>query len=270
MTASLAAPAAFSQGKPKPNHNKKDEQRENQRVREAQQALDQAQDKHKEAQRNLTQAGKDLDKAEAAKRQAIDKAQQLRKQLQEQEELRLELPQLLQEQGSAQKSFDAVAEPLLAALRVTQPYLAALADAKRAHDELQKAKGAIKDPMPKANPAVSALVKRTLKPSELETSALEADAAAQSARQKLSLVQAKIKAARDKAASAVENNPALRDALKDLDQKNDELDKAQSELERSRGRLAAAAAKVEQERKQVARAVAADRRDDNKNKPKKK
>ena len=50
------------------NKNNKDEQRENQRVRDAQKALDEAQDRHKDAARELTTASKRLTTTEAETR----------------------------------------------------------------------------------------------------------------------------------------------------------------------------------------------------------
>jgi hypothetical protein len=273
LPALWASPAA-AQGKPnnKNNKNKQDEQRENQRVREAQKALDQAQEQHKDAARDVTEASKGLTKAVGEKRLAVDKAQQLRKQLEEQQESRFGLPQLLKDQEQAQKAFDAAAAPVLAALKSSQPYLAAVADAKTAQGELQAARRDNAGSASGASTLVSALIRRTLKPSELEKTALEADPPAQAARQALTQVQDQIQAAREKVKSAVESDPGLRNALKVLDQRNAALDGAKAELARSRDKLAAAAVKVNQERAQLARAVAADRKDDNKpkSKPKKK
>jgi chromosome segregation ATPase len=275
MLAPLGISPVAAQGKPN-NNNKKDEQRENQRVREAQRSLGDAQEKQKEAARDVAEASKALAKVESEKRQAVDKSQQLRKQLEEQHESRLGISTLLKDQEKAQKAFDAVAAPVLAKLKATQVYLAAVADAKTAHNELQAARTANPTSASGNNTFVSALVRRTLKPSELEKSALEADPPAQAARQALSPVQDQVKAAREKVKAAVDNDSSLRAALKELDQRDAAVDKAKAELGRSREKLASAENKVTQERAQLARAVAADRKDDNKNnnnnnnKPKKK
>lgn len=255
---------AFADGQGKANSkDKKDEQRENERVKQAQQALNQAQDKHKQAAREVTEASQRLTKAEAEKRQAIDKAQQLRKELEDQQEVRLGMPDLLKQQATAKKAFDAAARPVLEALQTTAPYSAALADAKAAHEELQAARRA-NPPAPGSDAGRSTLVRRTLKPAELEKAALQANAAAQAARQQLSQVQEQVQAARAQAKAAVENDSSLRKSLQELDQRNTAADKAKVELARDREKLAAAAAKVNQEREQLARAQAADRKDDNK------
>jgi hypothetical protein len=256
----------IAQGKPKPNNNQQDERRENQRVKQAQQALDEAQEKHKEAAREVTAASQKLTKVEAEKRQAIDKAQEVRRQLEQQQEVRLGLPGLLKEQEAAQKIFDAAAAPVLAALKASQAYATAVADAKAAHAELQAARRENPSTSVGSDSDLSGLVRRTLKPAELEQAALVANPAAQGARGELAKVQERIQAAREKIRSAVERDAALRGALEDLKQRNAAADKAKAELARSRERLAAAAGKVSQEREQLARAAAADRRDDNKNK----
>ncbi len=267
----IVAGSANAQNKGKSSDaNRKDEQRENARVKEAQQAVDKAQQAHRDAAKDVTAASQQLTRAEASKRQAVDQAQDVRKQVQEQQESRLGLPALLTQQDAAQKAYDAAAAPVLQALHATGPYLAAVADAKAAHEELQAARRANPSAVEAGNEdALSALVRRTLKPGELEKAAVEANPAAQAARQALGRVQDKVKAAREATKMAVESSSSLRSALNELDSRNTAVDRAKADLARDRQRLAAAAGKVEQERQQLARAIAADRKDDNKNNQKK-
>lgn len=252
------------------NKNQADERKEDERVRAAKKAVDDAQNHMKDAQRELQESTARLHKAEAAHKAAIDKAQAARRQAEDEHEAKLGMPALQKQQADAQSAYDAAAAPVVQKLKATGPYQAAVNEATAAKQELQTLKQAQPVGGGDRNPRESELIRTTLKPAELEKAALAADPAAQAARQRLTGVQANVAAARDKVKSAVEGDSRLRGALKALDASNADLAKAKTEFARDRDKVPAALAKVNREKAQLASATAADRRDDNKpnnNKP---
>jgi hypothetical protein len=254
----------------KPNANRQDEKREDERVRQAQQAVQQAQDRHKAVLKDVQEAGEKLRKAEFEQKLAIDKVQTARRAAEELHEARQGMPRLLEQQTAVQKAYDAAAAPVLDALRQSSDYQTAAGQAQDAQRQLQALRQRDPQAVASRDPRVSEWIRQTLRPGQLEQQALAGDSAAAAAQARLSEVQSQVAAVRQKVKSAVESDTALRAALKSLDQHNAALQRAQASLAQERQQVTSAVAALQREREKLAQAVAADRKDDNQPKKKKK
>jgi hypothetical protein len=246
--------------------NKNDEKREDARVKAAKKDLDEASDKLKDAQRELDQAVGKLKKAEKERESAIDRAQNERTKAEREHEGKLGIPKALETQEKAQQAYDSAAVPVLAALKKSAEYLAALESAARAKEELKLVRENTSLAAAEREARLSQLTRTALAPAELEKKTLESDPETRKAAERLAAARAELAKLRAEIRAKVESDPQLRDALADLERANKEHDKAEAEAVREKKSVAEAQARVAREKNAYNQAVAADRRDDNKGK----
>jgi hypothetical protein len=248
--------------------NRKDEARENERVDRARKSVREAEEQVQDRQKGAVAAAKDLDAARLELRRREAALKKLREELQDRSERDEHLPALLAERAQTQEAFDKLAKPIVAGLKNSSEFVSAQADAARALTELQQVRGtaAANATTPDGGTVGQALLKRTLRPAELEQAAIDAAPAARDARRKLQELQDRIAAVRKRVADAVDRAPEALNAQQELEQSQRDVDKFERTAIAARQKLDDAVAKLQREKQELSRAIEADRKDSNKGK----
>ncbi len=209
--------------------NRKDEARENERVDRARKSVREAEEQVQDRQKGAAAAAKELEAARSEFRRLGTVLKKLREELQDRAEREGGLPALLAERAKSQETFDELARPIVARLKGSPEFTAAQADAARALAELQRVRGtaAANAATPDGGTVGQTLLKRTLRPAELEQAAVDAVPAARDARRKMTELQTRVATLRKQVADAVAQAPEVLRAQKELEQAQGDVEKSE-------------------------------------------
>lgn len=263
LAGAIAIPAGAAPKKTQAD--RKDEQRENQRVDAARKSVRDAEDAVKEAQQAGADATRSVSEARRRHKLAVAELKATRDRQTAAEEESRGVPALVAEVKRHQDDVTRLSEPLLKSLRSTAEYRTAQTEAQAALAELQKIRGT-----PAANavdasglPRGKVLLKQSLRPVELEQSTLTADAATNAAQKRLATAQEKVTEARRQIETAIENSREVKQTAQQLKAAERELNDAERRAEGTQRQVMTAAAKLARAQQDLAQAIAADKADSN-------
>ncbi len=266
--ASLGLPieAAQKSGNKATSAQKRDEQRENEAVRDAQEHLN-------DVQKELKTAEADLRESQQAVRQAVQNRQKavaaVQKTLDRLEGEHADLTGLTaarRTRKTLQTEFDEKAAPVRKSLE-------SQADYRAAQSALTQAKAALKPVDTDADIDRKQLAKdhlaATAKVRELEQTAFRRDAGLTALQTKIDLAEKQFEAANDKFEKAVERDADLKAARKAFEDSKTAEDKAEQSVAKKSREFASLRGKLAQATQQLQQKKLQDARDDNRSKKKK-
>jgi chromosome segregation ATPase len=241
---------------------KRDEQRENEAVREAQRDLQEARDQLKDAEKALNEEQIALRKALTTQKAAAATVQKVQDRLEAEHGERTGLSAARQQLRDVQAELDRAAKPVLERVHAAQrPLLETLERVKLrlkpGDDELSPAR----------REAVEEHARLTKQLRDAEQTALLADAATRLLMERVTTAQTRVQEALRKFDAAVERDPELRAAQKAVDSAQRDVTAAESAAAKAARAVADARGKVTQATQKLQQKQAADARD--KNQPKK-
>lgn len=249
--------------------NPAQEQRDDQRIRDAENALRTAKSKLDEANKDLKSAIDKENKTEREHQAELAAVKKARAAAQEKQD---EAPALRDAEGvfsRAKAAYDKVVEPILEKLHATDDYRQAIAAAEAARNRLRtiRTEGLVQAEL---DIEVGILNKTINEPAKLDQAAIEKDAAAAAAKEKLMAAQAKLGELKKDARELVDKDPALRKAIMEVEKAEKEHKQALAQVADKRRDVANHQRDVQAKQNNVEQAKQADRKNDNLNKPKKK
>ncbi len=257
---------------PKTQADRNDEKRENQRVETARKSVRDAEGAVKEAQQAAADASRSVAEARRRHKLAAAELKSTRDRQTAAEEESRGVAALVAEVKRHQDELTRLSEPILKSLRTTPEYQTAQVDAKAALAELQKIRGTADANAVDATglPRGKALLKRSLRPVELEQSALTADPATNAVQKQLAVSQDKVAGIRRQIETVVESSNEVKQAAQQLKTADREVNEAERNAEAAQRQAMTAAAKLARAQQDLARAIAADKADSNSGKKPKK
>lgn len=264
----LGTSGSISAVQKKTQANRNDEKRENQRVEAARKAVRDAEEALTDDQKQDSEASRGVAEAKRRQKAAAAELKSAREQRLTAAEESLGIPMLVAEVHQHQAALDQLTKPILNTLKSQSEYKTAEAEAKAALAELQKIRGtaAASETDSSGLPRGKVLLKTTLRPVELEQSAIQADSAANAEQKRLGSAQEKVAEARRRAEAMVESSAEVKQALNQLKQADLDVDQAERQLENARKKVLAARAKLTRVQQELSGALAADKADSNKGK----
>ncbi len=257
----------LADGKP---GNKPREKQDNQRIQNAQKALDGARQQASAAEKRLREAQQQFTQADSR----LDKAKVVVQKAKEAAESKLEdstgIKQAIDQMKAAQANFDQAAEPVLAKLQAQHEYQQAsrAAEMARVHLKTIGSDDTLSDAVQEAE--ISAINKTLQLPRQLELAACESDSRCKQAQAKLMAAQEKVAQLREKVRDRIEQHPEVRSGLKTLDGATTEFAQAKTQVTAAQQQLLKERRELATKQQQLEQAKAADKRNDNKGKNQKK
>ena len=238
-----------------------EERREAERIQAARKALAEASQQVEPARSAVRAAADALSEAQKRHAQAVKSLRELRERVEGRLGQKVGLDEGVAAHQAAEKRYQEAAAPILARLKESQPYRAAVAEAAAARAELErtsKAPGGSTE----ASAQRLALLTVTQGPAQHEKQALDADEAVVAARQTMLQEQARVAALRAEVHSGVDGDTQVRTALAAVESLKDKVEQRQQEVARKRQLLERVQGQVARARQAVDSAVRADRKDD--------
>ncbi len=249
-------------------NNSAQERKDDQKVKDAQQALSKAKDKLNAEQKELNKAADHLRKMGGEQRTAEVAAGKEREEARKRAEDSPQIRQALADHDKAKAEFEKLSAPLLKALHATPEHQTLVAAADQARGELR---GVAVDQKltPQQKTARLAELNRILNaPNEAEHAALAKDAAAAAAQMKMRSAEKKITETRERNRVDLEKDWKYARALKSLQEANNDMKKAESDLNHHKQEVTKQQREVASKQQNVDQAQRADRQNDNKKKKK--
>jgi hypothetical protein len=266
LAVTLLAPlSSVAQNKNKNNKQSAQEKRDDQRVKNEQADVKKAQESLKDDQQELQKAQQALEEAEAKEKAARQQLEATRKRIEARIEGASGIDKALAEQAKQQAAYDAVATPVLNALRQTPEYQAALKRGIEADERIKQLRDdqSLAEDVKRKEIAQASKIKMEV--SELERMALEGNSSVKAAKAKLSEAQSRVNDIRHKIRNQVESDAEISAGVLALRRAADATEVAGAKVLRIRQKIAADAAKLAQEQRQLQQAQMLDKANDNKN-----
>lgn len=238
------------------------ERKDDQRVKNARDDVQEAQKKLQEDQKELAAAGKELDKLQDRVKKVTKELQDVRKEVEAKLESSMGLQKLLDEQAGAQKRFDEVARPLLDELKKSPAYETASKTAESAKSRLKSLREDKTLPEKDRLQKVTQANLEALAVSKLERETLDADPKAKEMKGELSAVQQRVSGLRDRIRTSVESDSEFKTAKKAFDKAKDDIEKAETRLTKLREEVSQSQRKLAQEQAQLQKAQLQDKRNE--------
>jgi chromosome segregation ATPase len=266
LSASLLIPAwSDAQNKNKNNKNSAQEKKDDQRIKSEQADVKKAQESLKDDQKELQDAQKELDAAEAKEKATRQQLEATRKRIEARIEAASGIDKALAEQDKQQAAYDAVATPVLNALKQTPEYQAALKRAKEADARIQQLRDDTTLPEDTKRKEIAQASKIKMEVSDLERTALESNSSVKAAKAKLSDAQSRVNDIRNKIRNQIESDAEISSGVLALRRAADATEAAGAKVLRIRQKIAADTAKLAQEQRQLQQAQIQDKANDKKN-----
>lgn len=261
----LSDEAVFAQNVVKKPSPKQDEKRENEAVKDAQQTLQEAREKLKDAEKSAGDDQARLRQAVAAQKSATKDLQQVQDRLEVEHGEKTGLTAARKKLKDIESEYDRAAKPILDRVHAEQKPLL---------DRLEKAKQAIRPKADEPNDDRSAAVaehnKLMKELRDAEQQALAADATVKPLQRKVEDVRALLDVALKKFETAVERDGDLRAARQAFERSKREQDNAEAAVAKAQRSVADARQRVAMATQKLQQKQAADAKDSNKPKNKKK
>ena len=248
--------------------NPAQEQKDDQKIRDAENALKTAKSKLDDAQKDLKTAGDKANKADREHDAALAVVKKARLAAQEKQDEAPAIRDALAAQERAKAAYDKLVEPLLEKLHAAAEYRTVATAAETARNRLRTIRS---EGLPPAQmeAEVTVLNRTITEPSKLDQATIEKDSAAAAAREKLLAAQNKVGELRKDARELVEKDPQLRKAVAEVEKAEKEHKQALAHLADKRRDVANHQRDVQAKQQGVENAKQADRKNDNPPKKKK-
>jgi chromosome segregation ATPase len=263
----MGFPAALAEAqvvkKPSP---RQDEKRENEAVKEAQQALQEAREHLKESEKSLGDGQDRLRKAITAQKAAASDLQKVQDRLESEHGERTGLTAARKRLKEVSAEYDRAAKPILERVH---------AENKSLVDAVEKARQRIKpqgdSPSESRSAAIAEHAKLTKELRELERKALEADETTKPLQKRVDDAESAVQTALKKFETAVEKDGDMKAARQAFEKSKKEVDAAETAIAKAQRAVAEARSRAAQATQRLQLKQAADAKDSNKSnrKPKK-
>lgn len=242
------------------NNRRNDERRENERVKNAQEHLQQTQKNQSELSKQVKTAASAVTAAERTVKLARDKVRDEKENAEQRLDSKSGIPQLIEKLKVARADFEKLAAPIRESVHATEAWQAAELDAKEAQAEKSEVLETVKDLKERA-PLLEPLEKRIAKPLDMETTAILADSSAKRASDTADKLKVQLDELRKKFPdSKIDEDPLVKKAKTALDDAEKKLQQAVRELQSNRSKLAKAQASVADAQRKLNQAKEADRK----------
>jgi hypothetical protein len=247
-------------------NNSAQERRDDQRVKDAQQALSKAKDKLGDVQKEANKAADHHRKMSTEQRNAEVAAGKEREAAMKRLQDSPQIKQAIGDEDKAKKEFERLADPILQATRATPEYKVLTDAAEKARRELGTVSNDRRlNPNQRAT-RLAELNREINAPNDAEKAAIAKDQPAAAAQRKWHDAQKKLTDLRNKDQGSLEKDWQFARALKTVHEANRDLAKAQSDLERHQQEIQKQQREVAAKQQNLNQAQQADRQNDNKNK----
>jgi len=245
---------------------RKDEQRENEAVRKARDAVKDVLQEEQAAAKSLQQALTAVQTQERLLAQAIARLQKVQEELEARHTDAAGLAAARKGEDEARKAYETAAKPVRERLAATPAYQQAVATAQSAQTRLKQL-AQRSDPTEAVRNEQAELARTIQIPAQMERAALDAEVSLQPLRNRWKAAEDSIAAARRIADRAIENDPALAPARESIEQAKSQVAAARRDAGREERQLTEVRQKLARRQQDLQQKIAADQRDSNSGKP---
>lgn len=244
------------------------ERKDDARVRDAKEDVQQAREKLNAAEKELARSLKDALAADVRERAAVRGIEAARDKVEERLGKKVGLDVEFARQKEALAEYEKAKAPVVERLKASAEYQAAVKSGEAAMEQLRALRGddSLSDEQRKAKS--TELTRQSLAASKLETSAVASDEAASAAQGRLGEIQKKVMALRDKIRKEVDAEPDVKKAIAEAETARETSKRADQEVAKDRRGVAQARAKLNDEQAHLLKAQAQDKKNDGKKKGK--
>ncbi len=241
------------------NNRKNDERRENERVKNAENKLDQVKKQVADNDKLIKTAGQNASLAEKNVKVARTRVQDEKEAAESRLDSKSGIPEVVQQLKVARTDFAKIADPIREKVHATQEWKLAEEAATEAKAEKQEVLELVKN-LKEREEKLAPLEPLIAKPIELEEKAINEDKAARTASEKVASLKSKLEELRKKfPESKIEEDPLVKKAKQDLAEADKKLQSALREVASLRSKSLQLRKNLAEAQQQLARAKELDR-----------
>lgn len=246
----------------------KQEKKDDKRVREAREDVQNARGKLKDAERDLARSLKDAHAADVAEKAAFRSVENVREKVEVRLGKKIGLDAALTRQKETQATLDKAKAPVVEKLKASPEYQAAVKAGESAMQQLQSLRGDVDISDEQRKAKSTELIRQTLAAGKLEQAAMEADQSSKGAREALTEAQKAVSELREKIRDQVDADGEVKQAVAAAAAARTASREADASVAKERREVGKARAKLADREAHLLKAQVQDKKNDGKNKKK--